>query len=273
MIDWANTRLTIGNLGRVRCEPGWRLQWDGPGFLRDFDLWFVRSGEGEMRLADRTVALHPGVCFWMRPGHTYIGRQNPQNRLGVAFIHFDLKCRGRRVSRVPAEVREVMDLQYFDAATRHIVELIHTPGPGAAMRRLEAVELLRSLLIGWDAGTDKGAVSLSPAQAEYERRIRKITSELLENPGDAPPVAELARSAGYSPVHFARLFKKATGALPREFIIQVRIERAKQLLRESSLSIGEIADALGYSDVFFFSRQFKARAGLSPSGFRGERWE
>ena len=268
MIDWANTRVTIGGVGRVRCETGWRLEWTEPGFLRDFDLWFVRAGEGEMRLVDRSVALHPGVCLWMRPGHTYAGRQNPRNRLGVTFIHFDLKCRGKRMGRLPAEVREVPDFQFFDAATRHIVELIQASGPGAALRRLEAEELLRSVLIGWDAGAEKPEGPLSPTDTEHGRRLREIISELLENSGDAASVAELARRTGYSPVHFSRVFKKVTGSLPREFIIQVRIDRAKQLLRESSLSIGEIANALGYSDVFFFSRQFKNRAGLSPSRFR-----
>jgi len=271
MIDWAHTHLEAGRLGRVRCEPGWRLDWTGPNFLFEFDLWFVWSGEGEMRLADRTVPLRPGVCLWMRPGHTYIGAQNPDHRLGVTFIHFDLKCRGKRVRRLPAEVREISDFQYFDAATRHIVELMQKTGPGAPERRLEAEALLRSILIGWDATGARAGTPLSPARAEQERRIRKITSGLLENQGDFASVAELARRAGYSPIHFSRIFKQVTGSLPGEFIILARIERAKQLLRESSLSIGEIANALSYSDVFFFSRQFKARSGLSPSEFRQAR--
>ena len=271
MIDWANTRVAIGNLGRVRCESGWRLEWTDPHFLRDFDLWFVRSGEGEMRLADRIVALHPGVCLWMRPGRTYVAEQNLRNRLGVTFIHFHLKCHGKRIGRLPAEVQEVSDFQYFDAATRRIVELIQDAGPDAARRRMEAGEILRSVLIGMDAGVGKPGTMLSTPDAERNRRMRKIASELLENCSDAASVAELARRSCYSPVHFSRVFKKATGFLPREFIIEARIARAKQLLRESSLSIGEIANALGYSDVFFFSRQFKTRSGLSPTGFRAPR--
>jgi AraC-like DNA-binding protein len=271
MIDWAHTHVAVGLLGRVRCEPGWRLDWTGPDFLREFDLWFVWSGDGEMRLADRIVSLRPGVCFWMRPGRTYIGVQNPDRRLGVTFIHFDLKCRAKRVRRLPAEVREISDFQYFDAATRHIVELMQKTGPGAPERRLEAEALLRSILIGWDVAESRTGRPLSPAQAEHERRIRKITSGLVENGGDFASVAGLAHRAGYSPIHFSRIFKQVTGSLPGEFIIQARLERAKQLLRESSLSIGEIANALGYSDVFFFSRQFKARSGLSPSEFRQAR--
>ena len=270
MINWPNTRVEIGNLGRVRCEPGWRLDWSEPAFLRDFDLWFVWRGEGEMRLPEQVVPLRPGVCLWMRPGRSYIGRQNPENRLGVTYIHFKLKCRSKRIGRLPAEVREVPYFEYFDAATRHIVELARGR-PETASRRFEAEELLRTVLIGLDDPAINLGISLSPTQAEYQRRIGKITSELAENCSESPSVAELAGRAGYSPVHFTRIFKKVTGYLPREFIIQARIARARQLLKESTLSIGEIADALGYSDVFFFSRQFKSRSGLSPNAFRALR--
>ena len=271
MIDWTNARVTIGWLGTVRCEPGWRLEWTDPWFLRDLDLWFVRSGEGEMRIGDQVVPLHSGVCLWMRPGHVYNGTQNPQNRLAVTFIHFDLKCRGKRPATLPPQAHEVPDFPYFDAATRHIVELMRNTGSGYEARRMEAEELLRAVLVGLDAAGGKPGNALSNTDAGHHRRIRQIASELLENCGDVPPVVELARKTGYSPVHFSRVFKKVTGTLPREFVIRARVERAKQLLRDSSLSVGEIANALGYSDVYFFSRQFKNRAGVSPTGFRALR--
>lgn len=272
MLDWSHTHAKIGLLGRVRCEPGWRLDWHDPGYLKDFDLWFVWAGEGRMRLMDRTVALRPGICLWMQPGHTYIGDQDPTNRLGVTFIHFDLMSRnGRPIRRLPPEVHHVDDFTFFDSATRHIVGLMQdTRTPGKVARQLEAEALLRGLLIGLESGKKGAAQSLSPAQTEHHRKIREITSQLLENSGEPVSVNELARRTGYSPIHFARVFKNVTGLLPREFMIQARIARAKQLLRESPLSIGEISDALGYSDVFFFSRQFKERTGLSPTRFRAE---
>jgi AraC family transcriptional regulator of arabinose operon len=52
------------------------------------------------------------------------------------------------------------------------------------------------------------------------------------------------------------------------FAIRQRVQRAQQLLRGSSMQISEIADALGYVDVYFFSRQFKQATGVSPSTYR-----
>jgi iron complex transport system substrate-binding protein len=58
------------------------------------------------------------------------------------------------------------------------------------------------------------------------------------------------------------------GLSPKEFIVRVRMERAAALLRESSQTISEISDGLGYQDVGFFSRQFKQKFGISPARFR-----
>jgi AraC-like DNA-binding protein len=55
-----------------------------------------------------------------------------------------------------------------------------------------------------------------------------------------------------------------------EYILNIRMEAARQQLRHSSLSVGEIADSLGFSDISSFSRIFKTRVGVSPSAFRGK---
>jgi AraC family transcriptional regulator, arabinose operon regulatory protein len=81
-------------------------------------------------------------------------------------------------------------------------------------------------------------------------------------------VRELARETGYSPDHFSRVFKQVTGQTPQALKVQARLERARQLLTESSLSISMIANALGYEDVFFFSRQFKEKTGRTPTAYR-----
>jgi len=90
-------------------------------------------------------------------------------------------------------------------------------------------------------------------------------SEHLDQP---MRVSALAALANLSPAHFSVLFKEQTGCSPRDYLHLLRIHRACQLLRSSTLNVKEIASRLGYQDQFHFSRQFKAFQGVSPSEYR-----
>ena len=78
----------------------------------------------------------------------------------------------------------------------------------------------------------------------------------------------MAREAGLSTVQFTRRFRRLTGTSPNLYLVRRRIERASQLIQQSPLKISEIAESLGYADVFFFSRQLKRILGHPPSHLR-----
>ncbi len=95
-----------------------------------------------------------------------------------------------------------------------------------------------------------------------------MATEVLENVSHPWRVDEMARRAGISADNFRRLFRRINGISAGEFILNSRMEAAGQQLRRSSLSVGEIADLLGFPDISSFSRVFKTRVGISPSAFR-----
>ncbi len=79
---------------------------------------------------------------------------------------------------------------------------------------------------------------------------------------------ELAACVHLSPYHFARLFKQSTGIPPHEYVIRERVEKAKGLLRSGRLTVGEVAQAVGFSDHSKLDRHFKRLTGLTPLQFR-----
>lgn len=81
-------------------------------------------------------------------------------------------------------------------------------------------------------------------------------------------VAETASAVNMSVSQFSKKFKERVGVSPRMFIIARRVEEARRLLLNPDLTICSIADSLGYSDAFYFSRQFRVSTGLTPSEFR-----
>lgn len=101
------------------------------------------------------------------------------------------------------------------------------------------------------------AGSLTPA-------IKHIESNLgdpeLNNP-------TLAHKCNLSETHFRKLFLSRFGITPRQFIIDARINKAKQLLTEGSLKIGTVAEICGFSSQYHFSRCFKAHIGQTPTEY------
>lgn len=110
-----------------------------------------------------------------------------------------------------------------------------------------------------------GSVRRVPHYREIQQLIATVRTV---SPESLPSVAQMAAKVGISQEHFSRLFRRVSGRSPMQFIVGLRTTHARHLLRESSLSVSEIADRLGYGDVYFFSRQFKEQTGLSPLAYR-----
>lgn len=108
--------------------------------------------------------------------------------------------------------------------------------------------------------TDRQATETDPLDA--------ILSELQHNFAAEYSVQELAHRCHVSVGRFSLLFKARTSVSPQRYLIDLRLTHAQQLLRDTRLSIQQIAAAVGYSDAFYFSRLFRSHIGLSPSTFR-----
>lgn len=99
-------------------------------------------------------------------------------------------------------------------------------------------------------------------------RIAETITHLETNYDKPINLDDLARKSGMSKRSFLRTFRAATGYTPIAYLIQLRINRAINLLRSSSESITEIAFKVGFSDSNYFTRQFRKIAGISPRVYR-----
>lgn len=101
-----------------------------------------------------------------------------------------------------------------------------------------------------------------------DRRLRRAIEFMHDNCGRELTLAEIAAAAYLSEFHFARLFKKITGATPHTYLAGLRIERARRLLVESDLAITEIGAEVGYASQSHFTKVFREATGMTPHTFR-----
>jgi AraC family transcriptional regulator len=98
-------------------------------------------------------------------------------------------------------------------------------------------------------------------------QLQRATDFMEAHLGDSLTLAELASATGLSPSHFARRFKVTTGMPPHQFLMQLRVERAKRMLR-SGTSIIEIALACGFTHQEHMTRIFRRAVGMTPAAYR-----
>ena len=94
--------------------------------------------------------------------------------------------------------------------------------------------------------------------------VQRALTYMELNLGERFSLETLAKAAGLSPFHFARVFRLATGCSPMQFVMRRRVERAQQLLPQGEMTICDIAMALGFCDQSHFTRTFRRVAGMSP---------
>src|SRR5690606_20327057 len=95
-----------------------------------------------------------------------------------------------------------------------------------------------------------------------------IVETVRRDPAFPYSVAGIAHAASLTPNYFSTLFRKHTGQTFGDFLTETRLVRARTLLRDPTLPIGEVARRSGFDDPAYFSRRFRQAMGVSPSGWR-----
>jgi AraC family transcriptional regulator len=97
------------------------------------------------------------------------------------------------------------------------------------------------------------------------RRIKELVHAKMENDLS---LDEMAQSAGLSTAHFARMFRKSTGETPHQFVLRLRVERAKAMLRASDVRVLDVALACGFKTPQHFAQVFRDACRVSPTEYR-----
>lgn len=120
----------------------------------------------------------------------------------------------------------------------------------------------------------KAVLSLfSKAKTKHEQiinndSINKAIEFINQNYSEEITLSQISSTFNFNPYYFSKLFKKYTGVSFKTYLTKLRIQKACQLLKNTSKSIKEISFAVGFSDPNYFIKAFKKFTGMTPSAFR-----
>ena len=146
------------------------------------------------------------------------------------------------------------------------------PSPEATPLNLQfvknAIQVLLLSLVNSDTTEKQSRITLYEHVSQRKTLTQNIVDYLKKNMDKQITLEDISGSFSYSLSSIKRIFKEETGSGIISYLNHLRMQRAKELLLETDQSISQIAFALGFSNVYYFSVAFKKKWGVSPSGFR-----
>lgn len=228
-------------------------------------LLYTYSGTGELEYMDRRYTVEPGEGFLIDCRQSYSYRCASQDKWAYVWFSISGATLGVYYSQFSAARKPVFAAQEGSEVEAYIRRL----GRTAALKSSPQSELMASTTII----NILTALVLQSAEVSTHRRtapgyIEGIMERINSGYAGHITLDALAAEFNVSKYHLSREFKKYTGYSPNEYLISVRINRAKELLRRTGYSVGEISQLTGCGDVNHFIQLFKSREKTTPAAFR-----
>jgi AraC-like DNA-binding protein len=261
--DWQRDLFhSVVRAGHLRAGLEHRIQRETyPGH----ELILCLNGRGWVQIAGKRHEVTAGGMVWVNCHHPHAYGAVSKDPWELYWLRVEGRCLDR-VSQL-LEVRglpvftDVADLgisREFERAFQHMggSRPSDAANVNAAVASIIAVAFEKRL-------SDPDAI-----RPELPMPVQKALEKMRLYFHQPLRVSELAHLAGMSESHFSRQFKSAIGTSPIDWLRRERINQAKRRLIESDDPIKEIARQVGYSDQFFFSKDFKKMTKLTPTQFR-----
>lgn len=270
--------LTVSTVGYEEISPddpyptrghadGYYFNVDQGRELNEYQLLYVTEGEGVFRSEhQKEVKLKEGDLFLLFPGEWHTYYPNPKTGWKSHWIGF----KGKNMDdRVTAGFLHVNKPIYNIGYSGDIVRLYKTAYDAAVKEQAYSQQLLSGIvnhLIGMMYSLERN-IELDKNQT-HVTMINKARLRIREALESSLTIQQIANELGVSYSNFRKLFKEYTGLSPATYQQDLKLQRAKELLSTTDMSIKEIAYQLNFDSPDYFSAKFKIKTGRKPSEMR-----
>ncbi|TDQ06626.1 AraC family transcriptional regulator [Pedobacter metabolipauper] len=243
--------------------------WDKGRILDSYYLVFVTKGEGLLESAKvKTQKIKAGSCFFIYPGVWHRYKPQPYSGWEEYWVGFN-----------GAYPNELMQKGIFTpenpflevGLNEELLSLFHTLIQKSVVAEMGYPQVIAGItmqILGLLHSISKYRTSDSDRRSKLISKAKFLLQESIDTPVNLEEmVKELPM--GYS--KFRKAFKEITGVSPNQYHLDLRLDKAKELLASTNLTINEVAYKTGFGSIFYFSRLFKKKNGMAPKEYRGEK--
>lgn len=271
----ANKIITIHYL---ELDKNYRSNEEAHNF---WELVYADRGDMSCTSDGKEVILRQGEALFHKPNEQHSLAANGKISPNIFVICFE--CRSDAIEffenkkvrlekkqeeliySIMETARKTFDIPFSNPATRKM-KLSDNPIPYGMQIIKNYLELLLINIIHTE--TKQNQPKSPTFQKERNRLAEEIVSILSNNLYSTLTIEALCEMTNYSKAHIHKEFKSSTGKSVMQYFIDLKIERAKELLRDGDLSVGEIADKLAFDTSNYFSKVFKKETHMTPTAYK-----
>lgn len=272
-----NWGLYVTTAGEARVAPhteyppgghpkGYAFDWQHGRILEGFALLYISSGRGTFESKGNfSTRIEAGHAFVLFPGVWHRYTPDPETGWHEHWIGFDGEIARRWLKyKFISPKNPVVKVATEDtvlATFSRVIQAIRANRPALQQILAGATDNLMGLIYS--------AQQAQPAGSAQNANVIEHAITRIQNEFDRElDVKVLARELGVSYSWFRHTFAAHTGLSPHQYLLELRLVRARSLLAETELSVKEIAMQTGFGDEFYFSRLFRQKLNLTPSQWR-----
>ena len=265
--NFAKSNLTylqeVGKLSALKAQA------TGRSNLSSFLFFIVTKGEGYVKSGGVTYEMKVGDCAFINCMEKY-EHMSSENLWALKWVHFN----GTSMDAIYEKYKERGGRAVFTSPNPSevamLIEDIHDIADSDSfLRDMEIHEKLGTLLLHiMKESWHEKQVDMT---SEKRKDLRLIREYIEQNYSSEIRLDDLAKEYGISKYYMSHIFKDQYGTSITNYIIQVRITKAKHYLRFTELTTSEVAQKVGYEDVNYFIRAFKKVENITPGEYR-KRW-
>ncbi|ABP66955.1 transcriptional regulator, AraC family [Caldicellulosiruptor saccharolyticus DSM 8903] len=246
-----------------------------PHWHDEFEIVYLEKGTASFRVDGKEYFLGPKQFLFVNCGSIHGGKaeDNPEPyaivfSLSMLFSEGPDICKSKYLQSV-SERKLLVQNSFEDEHTRELISNIIT----VWKEKPKGYELLVKgyLFVIFYYLFNKRYVTASSTDRELDLKLEKIKSALdfiNSNYSSDIDIDLLAKLANLSKFYFCRLFKEITHLTPVDYINKFRVEKAIELIKNTNLSISEIAFEVGFNNVSYFIKVFKEYVGVTPFKYK-----
>ncbi|GJM34574.1 MAG: transcriptional regulator [Saprospiraceae bacterium] len=244
---------------------GYYFTWKKGRMLEEYQLVYITEGGGILKNDKGTFNIKAGTIMLIRPGELH--RYRPEMKTG--WVENYIGFNGKLVNHFYEQAAFLNTQPLFYCGIREsylvsyykIFKLAQEEKPGFQQIASGLILQLLGMMV---AHQKQGDFSGKPIATIIQKVLLEMRQKVESNIG----LQELANRHHISYANFRKMFKKYTGVSPRQYHLELKLIRAKELLLTSEKSVKEISQELHFESIHYFSRYFKKRMGCSPTQMR-----